>query len=99
VNLRIHSNCGSPSSTTHSSERTLEDVKEKSAIAESILVSPRASEDGDLEKKEPASDSLSLYSSLTINQGRPDVASMINNIVAKASRYDRIAVAACGRAV
>lgn len=95
MNLHIHSTRGSPSSTTRSSSLSLEGVKKKSGVSESILISPRVSEDADLEK-EPSSSSLSLYSSLTINQGRLDIASIIEDIVAKADRYDRIAVAACG---
>ena len=57
-------------------------------------MSPRFPRMPNLEK-EPSSSSLSLYPSLTINQGRPDIASIIEDIVTKADQYDRIAVAAC----
>jgi len=70
-----------------------EEVK-KAPPSESILTRP-LSEDVDIEKKQ-ASASSSLYSSLTISEGRPDIAAIITDIVSNADQHDRIAVAACG---
>jgi Ferric reductase NAD binding domain len=60
------------------------------------MVPSRVSEDVDVEKANASSSSSSLYSTLTINQGRPDIAALITEIVSNADCYDRIAVAACG---
>jgi hypothetical protein len=94
VNLHIHNTCLSPPSTLRKSSLSLNEEKEESSTPE-LSLSPKASEDVDIEK-EHASASSSLYSSLPINQGRPDIAAIITDIVSKADSYDRIAVAVCG---
>jgi hypothetical protein len=94
VNLHIHNTCLSPPSTLRKSSLSLKEEKEELSTSE-LTHSPRASEDVDIEK-EHASAASSLYSSLPINQGRPDIAAIITDIVSKADSYDRIAVAACG---
>jgi NAD(P)H-flavin reductase len=74
---------------------SLEESKIKSPQSESILTA-RESGDIDIEKKEPVSTSSSIYPSITIYRGRPDIAAFITDVASKADRYDRIAVAACG---
>lgn len=92
VSLRIHSTRISPSSTSNST-LSLREGK-KSSASEDIFTS-RVSEDVDIEK-DNASSSSSLYSALTIYQGRPNIAAIITEIVSNADRGDRIAITACG---
>jgi Ferric reductase NAD binding domain len=93
VNMRIHSTRLPPVSTTYNSSISLEE-KNKPSTRDAIL-SPMVSENVDIEK-ENTSASSSIYSSPSINQGRPDIAAIITDIVLKADRHDMIAVAACG---
>ena len=95
VNLRIHSTRLSPVSTTRNSSLSFEESKNESPHSESILSTHEFGDVG-VDKRGPVSASSSLYSSLTINQGRPDITAIITDTVTKADRYDRIAVAACG---
>jgi hypothetical protein len=104
VNLCIHSTRSSSLSsnliTSRSSISSLPDV-EKSPIPtkEAILISLTSSKnstDLDIEKHNPSPTATPSSNHFDIKGGRPDVASMIREMVDKSDSSDRIAVAACG---
>jgi ferredoxin-NADP reductase len=78
----------------HSGDSTYSLQEKQLPDSEVSSIIPRAS-DSDIEKQ-PDKSTSSLSTSLTIHQGRPDVASIITSIVTSADRHDRVVVAVCG---